>query len=85
MRIPQVHFKSPVLNFRHSYRFSIQGYGNHGVYAGNAEAQFNGGSHVAKLESMNLVSAMATVTKSLDCGITGTLESSRILLIIDRS
>jgi hypothetical protein len=57
--------------------FFADSYGNHEIYAGNADAQFKGGSHVAKLEPTLLVSAMATVTKSLGFGITGSTSYIR--------
>jgi len=57
--------------------FFADSYGNHEVYEGNADAQFKGGSHVAKLEPTLLVAAMATVTKSLGFGITGSTSYIR--------
>ncbi len=46
-------------------------YGNQETYGGNADAAFLGGSHVAHLDPVVIVSAMAQVTKSLSFGITG--------------
>ncbi|RDW74809.1 hypothetical protein BP6252_05951 [Coleophoma cylindrospora] len=51
--------------------FFADGYGELEVYKGNADAQYKGGNHVAKLEPTLLVAAMATATKSVGFGITG--------------
>ena len=40
-------------------------------HQGKADAQYNGGNHVAKFEPTLLVPAMAVVTKSIWFGITG--------------
>lgn len=60
--------------------FFADSYGGHEIYAGNADAQYKGGSHVAKLEPTMLISAMATVTKSLGFGITGSTSYIRMYL-----
>ncbi|KAF4636469.1 hypothetical protein G7Y89_g1607 [Cudoniella acicularis] len=46
-------------------------YSPHEVYGGNGDASYRGGSQIARLDPTILVSAMATVTKSLCFGITG--------------
>ena len=45
--------------------------GSHEIYRGSKDAQYKGGSHVAKLEPTTVISAMATVSKSVGFGITG--------------
>ncbi len=51
--------------------FFADSYGGHEIYNGNVDAQYKGGSHVAKLDPTLVVPAMAAVTKSVGFGITG--------------
>jgi alkanesulfonate monooxygenase SsuD/methylene tetrahydromethanopterin reductase-like flavin-dependent oxidoreductase (luciferase family) len=57
--------------------FFADTYGEQETYGGNADAQYRGGSHVAKLEPTTVISAMATVTKSLGFGVTGSTSFLR--------
>ncbi|KAH8678283.1 coenzyme dependent N5,N10-methylene tetrahydromethanopterin reductase [Xylariales sp. PMI_506] len=51
--------------------FFADSYGGQEIYNKSKDAQYRGGSHVAKLEPTTVISAMATVTRSLGFGITG--------------
>ncbi|RDW63906.1 luciferase-like protein [Coleophoma crateriformis] len=51
--------------------FFADSYGGHEIFEGKADAQYKGGSHVAKLDPTVFISAMATVTDSVGFGITG--------------
>lgn len=57
--------------------FFADSYGTHEIYAGTADAQYKGGSHVAKLDPTILISAMATVSESVGFGITGSTSHIR--------
>ncbi len=50
--------------------FFADSYGANDVYAGNTDAPCQGGSQVAQLDPVVLISAMAAVTKSLGFAIT---------------
>ncbi len=50
--------------------FFADSYGANDVYAGNTDAPYQGGSQVAQLDPVVLISAMAAVTKSLGFAIT---------------
>lgn len=57
--------------------FFADSYGNHEIYEGKPDAQYKGGSHVAKLDPTVLISAMAVVTDSVGFGITGSTTHIR--------
>ena len=46
-------------------------YGNAETYGGNPNATYLGGAHVAHLDPVVLISAMAQVTQSVCFGVTG--------------
>ena len=67
--------------------FFADSYGGQEIYNESKDAQYRGGSHVAKLEPTTVISAMATVSKSVGFGITGSTsyigpseQYSRLLL-----
>jgi alkanesulfonate monooxygenase SsuD/methylene tetrahydromethanopterin reductase-like flavin-dependent oxidoreductase (luciferase family) len=49
----------------------------HEVYGGNGDASYRGGSQIGRLDLTILVSAMASVTKNLCFGITGSTSYIR--------
>lgn len=51
--------------------FFADTYGGHEIYQNSMDATFKGGSQVAHLDPVVLISAMAAVTKSVAFGITG--------------
>jgi alkanesulfonate monooxygenase SsuD/methylene tetrahydromethanopterin reductase-like flavin-dependent oxidoreductase (luciferase family) len=51
--------------------------GGHEIYQNSKDAQYKGGAHVAKLEPTTVISAMATVSKSVGFGITGSTSFIR--------
>jgi alkanesulfonate monooxygenase SsuD/methylene tetrahydromethanopterin reductase-like flavin-dependent oxidoreductase (luciferase family) len=57
--------------------FFADSYGVHQTYQDSADATFKGGSQVAVLDPLVLVSAMAAVTKSISFGITGSTSYIR--------
>ncbi len=58
--------------------FFADDYGYHSTYNGNADASFEDGSQVALLDPVVLILAMATVTKSVGFGVTGSTSYIRI-------
>ncbi|KAH8647925.1 putative dibenzothiophene desulfurization enzyme A [Xylariales sp. PMI_506] len=51
--------------------FFADAYGHHTIYGGNADAILASGTQVAQFDPMILVPAMASVTKSVSFGVTG--------------
>ena len=49
--------------------FIADSYAGHNIYGGSADASYNGGSHIGKLDPLMTVSAMAAVTKSVILGL----------------
>ncbi len=59
--------------------FFADGYGLHQTYQGKPDATYAGGSMVAYMDPVVMVSAMAAVTKSVAFGITGSTSYIRTL------
>jgi alkanesulfonate monooxygenase SsuD/methylene tetrahydromethanopterin reductase-like flavin-dependent oxidoreductase (luciferase family) len=57
--------------------FFADSYGGHEIYQKSIAAQYKGGSHVAKMEPTTVISVMASVTKSVGFGITGSTSYLR--------
>jgi len=64
--------------------FFADGYGLHQTYQGKPDATYAGGSMVAYMDPVVMVSAMAAVTKSVAFGITGSTSYIRELYLHSR-
>jgi alkanesulfonate monooxygenase SsuD/methylene tetrahydromethanopterin reductase-like flavin-dependent oxidoreductase (luciferase family) len=57
--------------------FLSDSYAGHSIFNGTHDAQYQGGSHVGKLDPFMTISAMAAVTESVSFGITASTSYIR--------